>query len=168
MKLRRTAGFTILELTIAMLLSAIVIGITYTVWTLIGKTHHAFVQKNDALALALRVDELVRKDFERSNIVLRDTGGIAFITGGRVTHYEFDTGFVVRKSLRTDSFKVRAVSFRTFFENKLIEHTEEVADSSRIDQLDLSIFVGHREITYHYHKLYSSADLIPIKQYADH
>ncbi|HZX59365.1 MAG TPA: prepilin-type N-terminal cleavage/methylation domain-containing protein [Mucilaginibacter sp.] len=156
----RVKAFTIIELTVAMLISAIAIGITYTIFSIISRSYGSFNKKNEHMAEVSRLDELLRKDFERSELVLKDTSSIAFQSLNKMVRYKFDTAYVVRIGLITDTFKVRTDTVNTLFENEIVNEPALLKEQNRLDQLDLSIALQNEKITYHYHKIYSSTNLI--------
>jgi len=159
----RIRAFTIIEVTIAMLISAIAIGITYTAFLIISHSYSTYDVKNKDMSNVLRLDELLRKDFSRALIVVKDTNGIALRFQLSVVKYKFDTAYVVRISGIADTFKVKVDSVKTLFENTAINETGTDDEQNRIDLLGLSLNLHHRQINYHYHKIYSSADLIKRK-----
>jgi hypothetical protein len=118
------------------------------------------------MATVLKLDELLREDFERSRIVLKDTGGIAIHYPERVIKYRFDTAYVLRVSTKTDTFKVKADTAHTAFEGGEVVEMRIDTERNRIDQLDLPLRLEKEKFTYHYHKAYSSADLIHRKSHA--
>src|SRR4051812_28675357 len=103
---KRARAFTIIEVTIAMLISAIVIGISYTVYSIISRSYNSFNHKNEAMAVVVRLDELLQKDFDRSAYISKDTTGITFQGSNNVVNYNFNPDHIVRTGLVTDTFKV--------------------------------------------------------------
>ena len=49
-------AFTIMEVTIAMLLSAIVIGITYTVFSIVSRSYRSYTNKHEEMNRLLLLD----------------------------------------------------------------------------------------------------------------
>lgn len=170
MKLSRLAAFTIMEITIAMLIAAIAIGITYTVYLTFSKSYQSYTTKHQAIATVLTLDELLRKDFNRAVLIQRDTGGIVVQFADHAVRYSFDTAFIVRTVLavKADTFKVKSDSVAMSFENNTVTGLSPDKEQNRIDQLDISLLLEKEKITYHYRKEYSSADLIHRKSHAVH
>jgi len=160
MSVKRIRAFTIIEVTIAMLISAMVIGITYSIFLIVSRSYQSFNTKNDTMAVVLKLDELLRKDFDRSLAVWKDTSGIEIQYPGNRVRYKFDTAYVVRIGVRTDTFKVKTDTVNISFENQPIDELKIIKEQNRIDQLDVSLLFQKGKITYHYHKVYSSANLI--------
>ena len=160
MNRRSIKAFTIIEVTIAMLISAIVIGITYAVFSIINQSYNSFNKKNEHMAVVLQLDKLLRRDFEHAELIIKDTSGIVFHGSDKTVRYKFDTAYVVRIGLITDTFKVKTDTVNTLFESKTINETGASEEQNRLDQLDLFLVLQNEKITYHYHKIYSSANLI--------
>lgn len=165
---KRIPAFTIIEVTIAMLLSALVIGIAYTVFSIVTRSYHSYQEKHQAMAAVLRLDELLQKDFLRAEIILKDTDGIAFKKENQVIKYHFDKGYVLRTGTTIDTLKVQADSITTSFENGRIGSVNNVPEQNRLDQLDMIVMLQKEKIPYYYHKVYSSVNLINRKSDAIH
>lgn len=165
---KRIRAFTIMELTIAMLISAIVIGITYTVYSIVSHSYNSFSGKSEDMALVARLDEWLKKDFDRAEIILKDTAGIVLHKNGELIKYKFDGDNVVRIGLKTDSFKIKNDSVSVLFENKIVSESTTSDEDKRLDEMDIQLLLQNEKITYHYHKVYSSANLIVRKPDAIH
>jgi len=163
MSKNRVKAFTIIEVTITMLISAIVIGITYSVYSIVSYSYSSFNSKNENMAVVLRLDELLRKDFDRSQCIVKDTSGITFQAAGRLIKYKFDPDYILRIDLITDTFKVKPDTANVFFETKPINEIETSAEQNQIDELNLTLTSQNEKITYHYHKVYSSENLFTRK-----
>jgi hypothetical protein len=159
MNKNKVRAFTIMEVTIAMLISAIVIGITYTIYTIVTKSYNSFNIKNENVAVVLRLDELLKKDFDHAEFILKTSNGISVQNpSGNIT-YQFDPDFVVRAGLITDTFKVKTDSLYTSFENNVIGETGTTDEQNTLDELGFSLILQNEKITYYYHKIYSSVNL---------
>jgi hypothetical protein len=149
-----------MEVTITMLLAAILIGITYTTYTIISKSYLSFTRKNDDMAVVLLVDKLLKKDFSHAEIVLKDSSGVSFKGANRIIKYKFSPDYIVRISGRLDTFKVQTEVIKTAFEQQPAAEFSVIDEESRIDDLELTILLQNEKIPYHYHKQYSSFNLI--------
>jgi prepilin-type N-terminal cleavage/methylation domain-containing protein len=163
---RHIKGFTLMEISVAMLIAAMVIGIAYSASLIINRAYRSYNAKHERMAELLKLDELLRRDFDRSELILKDTGGIAVHYPGHVVKYKFDTAFVLRVTIRTDTFKVKTDSVHALFEGVEAGEMNPDTERNRIDQLDLPLYLEKEKITYHYHKIYSSQDLISRKSNA--
>lgn len=155
----RVRAFTIMELTIAMLISGIVIGITYTAYTIIIKTYTSFHQKNDAMAELVRLDQLLKRDIAHADLLLKSADGISMQSDSVLVTYNFQPTFIVRTSGIIDTFKVVAVDLNTSFENEPVIEFAESPEQNRLDDVSFSLNFQEEKIPYHYHKNYSSLNL---------
>ena len=160
MSAKRISAFTIIEVAIAMLIAALVISMTYSIYLIVGRSYQSFNAKNEEMAILLQLDELLRKDFDRSLAIWKDTTGIAIQYPNHIVRYKFDTAYMVRIGTRTDTFKIKSDTVNTAFENQPVNEYKPLKEQNRIDRLDLSLLFQNKKITYHYHKVYSSANLI--------
>jgi len=156
----KVQAFTIMELTITMLISAIVIAITYTAFSIITRSYHSFESKHKDMATVLRLDKLLQKDFKHAETILKDTDGIALKDSSSTVKYRFSPDYVLRIGITIDTFKVKSDSITTAFENKTITGISTLEEENRLDDLGLNMMLQNEKIPYHYHKLYSSANLI--------
>jgi hypothetical protein len=167
---KRVAAFTIMEITVAMLISALVIAITWTAYLSFSKSYQSYNKKHEDMAVVLTLDEVLRKDFDRAEMIRRDSSGMVVQFADHTIRYAFNTAFVLRTvpAVKTDTFKVKSDSLSMSFESIPVNEVSEDKEKNRIDQLDLSFFLEKEKIPYHYRKTYSSADLIHRKNYAVH
>ena len=143
-----------------MLLSAIVIGITYTVFSIVTRSYHSYNLKHEEMAVVLRLDELLQKDFDRAEIVLKDTDGIVMKNKTRFIKYRFYGDYVLRLGTTADTFKVKNDSVMTSFEGHPVNSIGESVEQNRLDELDIQVTLQKEKIPYYYRKIYSSENLI--------
>ena len=152
-------AFTILEIIIAMLISAILVGMTYTAYTIISKSYLDFIIKNKQMETAIQLDRLLKKDFYSAKKISRDNDGIQLQTDSIPVTYVFNPDFITRTQLITDTFKVRMVTWSTSFESRPLGDIFPQDEQNQLDDLELHIIVQNEKIPYHYHKQYSSVNL---------
>lgn len=143
-----------------MLLAAVVIGITYTAYSIIVRSYLSYKHKNEDMMVLFRVDELLKKDFARADTIWKSDKGIKFKDSTGMVNYEVDSDYIVRTSTIIDTFKVKIVAESLFFENQPLTELSAVEELNRTDELKLVILFQDEQIPYHYHKTYSSANLI--------
>jgi prepilin-type N-terminal cleavage/methylation domain-containing protein len=157
----RIKAFTIMEVTVTMLIAAILMGITYTAFTIINKSYNSFNTKNKDMAELEQLDELLRKDFDRAELILKDQNSILFKRADLTSiKYEFNPNFIIRTSGRTDTFKFKTEELVTLFEGQPVNEPAASEEENRLDELDISLLFGNEKIPYHYYKQYSSVNLI--------
>jgi len=156
----RVKAFTIMEVTVTMLIASIAIAITYSIYNIVVKSYNAYTIKNNDMTVLIRLDELLKNDFGHADIVLKDQNGILFKSADKMVSYEIGPDFVVRTSGIIDTFKVKLKEFNTSFENIPITEIVGSEEQNRIDELQLNLLVEDKIIPYYYHKQYSSVNLI--------
>jgi len=149
-----------MEVVITMLITAIVIGITYSAYSIISQSYLSFQKKNDGLAVLSRVDQLLTKDFSSAVTICKTQNGLFIKNKADSISYEFQPEFIVRTSTVIDTFKVQNGGLNTFFENQPVVEINPVAEQNRIDEMSITVSYENEKIPYHYRKQYSSADLL--------
>lgn len=176
---KRLPAFTIMELTVSMLLSALVISITYTALTLVTRSYQSFSQKNEELAGLVRLDELLKRDFLAASSIYKTESGIALpgaAPDGTQVSYAFGSEAILRRTtLVADTFKVASTAVQLLFEGQEVRQEAEdqtaTADgapleAARIDEFNLELLYKEEKYPYHYDKRYSSENLINRTQHA--
>lgn len=152
---KRLPAFTLMEVTIAMLISAIAISMTYTIYRIVSKSYFDYSVKQDKMADLMSADQLIRTDFFSARQIRKTEGGIDLLLKEGHIVYVFDKERLMRSQfdLKTDTFKIAAQIDRVSFENKEVENGE------RIDQVKITVMAEGHHIPYTYNKQYSSNDL---------
>jgi len=164
-------AFTILEVTITMLIAGIVISIAYTAYGIISKSFLGFKSKNEDMAMIANIDHLLKRDFDRADMILSGNSGIELRQYGKpVIHYEFANAYIVRRSITTDTFKVINRDVKMYFEHqgKSISEDTDATNENRIDELSLMIDYKDEAISCNFYKQYSSANLMQSNAYVIH
>lgn len=160
MKNHRVKAFTILEVTITMLVTVLLIGITYTSYSIMLKSYHSFTDKNEDMAILVNLDHLLKRDFGQADIILKTADGVALKKGDMLTNYIFNPDFVVRIAARTDTFKVQTQELTTTFESIPLTEIQDTEEQNRVDEMGFTLLFQNEKIPYLYHKPYSSENLI--------
>ena len=176
---QRVNAFTIVELSVSMAVSAIVIMMAYTVYTILGKGYKDFNVKNQEFSVLLRADELLKRDFSDANIILLTDRGILIKKNDlNIINYYFNDNEMIRKSTTVDTFKFRASQKDFTFESKAVYKNIEtsktgnaltntfILENYRIDEMKFIIIFRNELIPFSYHKHYSSSDLSNRKTHA--
>lgn len=146
-----------------MLVAAILIGITYSVYSVISKSYISFNRKSEEMAIQLQLDKSLKKDFNQAEIIFKDTRGISFKSAEHAVTYIFEPDYIIRSEFNTDTFKVKAETMNTMFERKTINEVSLDEEQNKLDEFKLVILFKNEKIPYHYYKLYSSVNLIKRK-----
>jgi Tfp pilus assembly protein PilE len=166
MSKQKIKAFTILEVTITMLITALLIAITYTSYSIIVKSYRSFTLKNEAMGVLTSLDHVLKRDFDRADMILKTSDGIILQTDQKIVKYVFNADFVIRESVKMDTFKVQPQEVQTSFESVPITEARDTAEQNRIDELTFTLPYQNEKIPYHYYKTYSSVNLIQRNQNA--
>jgi hypothetical protein len=145
-----------MEVTVAMLLSAIAISICYTAYGLISNYYTAFHQKNQTADELIDLKHAMELDFNKSPVVLKSDSGITLLVDSINIHYIFLDQKILRKlsNKHTDTFKLEHNSLTTSFE------AQQVLAADTIDQLNFNVLVPKKtNIPIQVNKFYSAKDL---------
>lgn len=145
-----------MEVTVAMLLSAICIGICYSAYGIIGNYYSEFRKKNETTDVLLSLRQVLAKDFLKAKLIVKSEDGILLQQDSVSVHYVFGTGQILRKfeGLRADTFKIDWEEKYTSFEGA------EILENSNIDLLKFNVNFDHQaKVPLVFSKHYSAHDL---------
>ncbi|MGV8879432.1 MAG: PulJ/GspJ family protein [Sphingobacteriaceae bacterium] len=174
-KQRQVSAFTMMEVTVSMLVSAIVITVTFTAYRIISNSYEHFSNQSRAFGVLIRLDEWLKKDFLQAEIVLQTRDGIIILKDGAEIRYRFFPGEIIRDGVVSDTFQLAVPAWFGYFEGMAVsglsdsEKAEVVLqdisknEAARIDRLDLTIRFRDENVPYSYHKMYSSHNLMQRK-----
>lgn len=153
---KKLPAFTLMEVTVAMLIAGIAIGITYTAFHIISVTCNNYQKKQDGVASFAILDKLLKQDFDLPGKIEKTGNGLQMQTAAGIVRYEFADNYITREqyALGIDTFKVKPIEVSCFFENN------QVAAGQIIDQIQFKIMLEREPINLIYHKTYSAQDLI--------
>jgi Tfp pilus assembly protein PilE len=167
MSKHRLPAYTIMELTVAMLISAIVIGITYTAFNIVSSSYRNYQVKHNQLSVLIRLDELLEKDFSKAEGIYKEQDGIKILINQQTVTYRFLPGQVIRISTIADTFSVVANDLTFSFERQPLT-AEPATDEelNRADELSFNVLLKEEKFPYHYLKQYSSQNLMNRRSHA--
>ena len=162
-------AYTILEITITMIISAIVISLTYTAFGIVSSSYNQYRKDQDGILELTQLDKLLKKDCTMAKRITTGPDGLIFTEEDKRVVYIFSGAYVTRTSGIIDTFRISTQNFKTEFEQLPTAQREEVQpDSTDIDEISFEIRYKNRAIPYIYHKQYSSEDLMINKPNAIH
>lgn len=157
MKIRRQLkAFTILELTVAMLIAALVTGTSYTAYTLVSRSYKNYDEKNKNLSELLLADKIMKRDFAAANRITADDRAISINKPHGLVKYEFNEDYLIRNQYQTraDTFFISVSHLEISFEN-------QACSSGQIaDYLGFQTNVNGQIVNCGYSKQYSAAELM--------
>ncbi|MBE9668268.1 hypothetical protein [Mucilaginibacter boryungensis] len=149
-----------MEITVAMLITALVIAITYTCYTIVYKSYISYRVRQSKLTEVNQLTQTLTRDMERGEIVIQQQNGILIKGKTEAITYQIQPEYVLRLKGATDTFKVNATDFTGFFEGQPLARQNESEEQNRLDEISFTIIFGDDKIPYHYFKSYSSQNLI--------
>ena len=172
-------AFTIMEVTIAMIVAGIVVMMSYTVFTIMGKSYLDFSKKNEGIASLLLFDRLLKRDFSNAQLIVLASDALLVKKDSSNIIYYFGDGEIIRRSAAVaDTFKLAVVYKEFAFEGSPVESGTNLAyamtangssppiQKSIVDELNLRLQYQSQTFEYTYQKHYSSTNLIERKAYA--
>lgn len=156
----RIPAFTIMELTVAMLISAIVIGLMYSAYAIISKSYLSFVDRNNNASTLAFLDRRLSRDIDKAEFIWRDSNTVTMRSNKDTVIYRFQADRVIRQKLLADTFKVNTDGLSTSFESVPVDGNQSNTGEKKIDDLLIVLLAEGQKIPYHYHKTYSSVNLL--------
>jgi prepilin-type N-terminal cleavage/methylation domain-containing protein len=136
-------AFTLMEVTVAMLISAICITICYSAYALIANYYAVFQEKNEKADAVMGLKQVLEKDFLRAQLILKTDSGLTVNLDSAVVVYSFKEGKVLRglQGLHTDTFRVAAAQPSFSFEQK------PIIEPDTVDQVSLKVRLDKSQTT---------------------
>jgi hypothetical protein len=156
----RIPAFTIMELTVAMLISAIVIGLMYSAYAIISKSYLSFVDRNNKASTLAFLDCRLSRDIDKAEFIWRDSNTVTMRSNKDTVIYRFQADRVIRQKLLADTVKVNTDGLSTSFESVSVDGNQSNTGEKKIDDLQIVLLAEGQKIPYHYHKTYSSVNLL--------
>jgi len=155
---RRLKAFTLTEMIVVMLLTAVVIGMAYAVFQIISKSYTSFNLKNEKVNDAERLEHWLARDLQRADACLNEEDGLKLLIGVDTVSYTFKDSVVTRTSLRIDSFRVNTGKLAMMFDGQMLDTKPEQS----VDQVSFELTLEKQKIPEVFYKLYSAEQLIHI------
>jgi hypothetical protein len=149
-------AYTLMEVTLAMLLSAICITVCYTAYGLIGNYYKTFGRKNESTDIVLSLRHVLDRDFLNGKYIVRGAEGIEIISDSTKISYKFSGGYITREinTPHIDTFKVTPSHFVSFFEGR------EAMPADTLDEIRFTVRLDSAvTVPLGFHKKYSAHDL---------
>jgi type II secretory pathway pseudopilin PulG len=160
MKRGRLPAFTILELVLAMLITGLLIGMAFSVVTMIIGIHRDFNEKNEAMAKVLLLDRLLKKDFRQAKVIQMKGEQILFVRAADTVIYQMTAVEVLRKQQAlTDTLAIKVNDLRLYFDKHEVINYSDGTEEKMIDGLGFRLLLKTKELQFNYQKMYSAQDL---------
>ncbi len=148
-------AYTLLEVTIAMLLAAITIGICYTAFTLMNQYYADIKNRKDQVGEILLLQKLLRNDIEQATVIKKLADGIYISYDTVNISYHFSADFIARDyhQIKTDTIKIATAALGLKFENR------EVSNDELLDEIIFTCNQKGKSFPMHFKKTYSATNL---------
>ncbi|TKC12046.1 hypothetical protein FA048_00050 [Pedobacter polaris] len=154
--MQKISAYTLMEVTVAMLLSALTITICYSAYGIITSYFKSFQDKNALADEVLALRHTLDRDSEKSNYMLKTDEGFEFLQDSSIIIYSFTDQHILRRlsEVHTDTFKLQAVELQRFFES------QEIVAADTIDQISFKlVLTKDHTVSIQVNKYYSAAAL---------
>lgn len=152
---KKVPAFTLIEVTIAMLIAAIAISITYTAYGIISGLYSRYTLSQQKISNLVLADKLLKQDFLSAKSAERLDDGLVLNFEDGVIAYTVEPHILIRNqfTLRIDTFKLELNDIDYSFEG------QSVVTGDKVDRLTFSVAADGGAIPFTYSKLYSANDL---------
>ncbi len=126
---KQLKGFTILEALISLILISIIIGLTYSLFNLIGKQMSLFEKENTQVLQYNLFNATIKSDINKATDfnIFNNELELEFYNKNTIT-YSVKNNHVLRlKSFKTDTFKVQVIGFK-FLENSTLKNSNQTLE----------------------------------------
>ncbi|WP_443946642.1 hypothetical protein ACJVDH_05935 [Pedobacter sp. AW1-32] len=156
MQNNRITAYTLMEITIAMLLSAICMVICYSAYDLISAYYRNFRDKNEANDAVFGLKHAMIHDLSKGKYLIRTAQGFEVLNKDTTITYQFNEEYILRDlgEQHTDTFFLKTTNLQFHFEQK------EVSEMDTVDQVDFSVQLdSNTRVPMRMTKRYSAQDL---------
>ncbi len=154
-----------LELTVALMLTGIVVLMAYSAYSVVQRQWVQFETSRKNMLDVAMLDMALHRDLSNSRETLKTTAGITCrFPDGRFVHYVFSGNEILRNAtIRTDTFRIvtENVSFR-------FKNTEQYIPGKPLDAITFRGKLQEEWLPFAYAKLYGAAQLIKWEETAEH
>jgi Tfp pilus assembly protein PilE len=163
--MKRFKAFTILELTVVMLLTTIVAGISYGAYHIVTHQFQQYKTTNETLTDTALLDALLKRDFAQAEQIVRSENGIVAVYKNQHTTYNFGNEYIIRSfAERVDTFNISVATTPVTNWQKKAQHLP----GNLIDELSFSGNTLKLELPFHYLKKYGTNVLMKLEQNSEH
>lgn len=149
-------AYTILEVTISMLISALLIGITYSAYQVVSSSYKGYLQNQRKIQSLLAVDFVFKQDVLSADLIVKSDEQLKFLVKEGFITYEFADSVIIRSNSvqvrDTFQLKIDSVSFGTA--------GSKIDEEEIIDRISITGKSGGKRIVLDYSKKYSADQFI--------
>jgi prepilin-type N-terminal cleavage/methylation domain-containing protein len=154
-------AFTLIELLICMILSAIIIGMGYAAYRESYKRFLAYSGMKKNIVDAIRVNSVLNNDFCQAERVYYNSGNILFNNKNKpAIEYEFTSATIIRKVYnQADTFHFSAINTLPVYVDN-----DAIATEGLIKAFSFETEMYKQTLPFYYSKTYSAETIINLSQ----
>lgn len=154
-------AFTLMELLVAMLISSIVISISYISYDIIYKQYFSYKENNQSITQTALINSLINRDiFEAEFMQANDKEIVLTYRNKSALYYIFDTPYLIRKTETSkDTFELDIENIHFKFQGE-----ERQMKYSLIDEFYFEAPFLEKKEYFRYKKLYGADVLMTAEQ----
>lgn len=146
-------AFTVMEFTVAMIITSVIIGMGYQSWTTLSHQSGRLGNTTQNTLSIHAIDYLLRKDFIESTQIEYSFDELVIHRPTYDIKYIFHTDMIIRYGILPDTFNVKSTKLEKFHQGNLI-------DEGILDDLVITIELSELQIPLTYRKEYSVEERI--------
>ncbi|MGK4568999.1 PulJ/GspJ family protein [Flavobacterium sp. 3HN19-14] len=154
-----TSAFSVLEAVVSMVISAIIIGLVFLIFSIISERMQDYRQQNETISDLNRLAYCLNKDvFENSRIEIQDSTIIFYSYSGNATRYQLRDRYMLKdrgEFSDTFHFPVRSLRLDTI-------HNKKMTSAFQRLRLGIELNSGSRELKF-FRKIYANELIETIK-----
>jgi prepilin-type N-terminal cleavage/methylation domain-containing protein len=150
--MNKVKGYTVIEMLVVMLISAISIGVTYTTYRIFARQYLTYKHNSEDIAQYVLLDRLLSTDFLKSDKVLKTGDGLLIQLKLREVRYEFGEEYILRRDQSlVDTFKIQPTGVSYWWDGQ-----EQHVPDRLVDQLKFESTYKEEKLDYVFLKKYGA------------
>lgn len=133
----RIKGFTLIELTVAMLISGFAVAAALSAYLTIESYYYRLKDRNESVTEILLFQNVIKQDLRNADIIQYNNNKLIFTeTNSNTIKYIFNDYEVLRNKIGTDTFKVEAELLKVYtddYNEKLVTGADIIILSEKIE-----------------------------------
>ncbi len=151
---KKIKAFTLIELIVVLLLTSLVITITFYTFQVAKNYYLHFDKKENQVTALIRFNAVLQSDFTKSQYAEGNSKVVTCYFEKKQISYRFMNEYIIREQVGVrDTFYCQASHLKYFFENAILMSDQRVID-------EFQFFDDQAQINYHFKKVYATADLM--------
>lgn len=151
--IKKVKAFTIIELVVVMILTAIIVGIVYSAYSIVGNQYYVYKKTGTQNSQVALLSMLLNKDFTSSHFIKYGNDELFFYSKeDNFIHYVFEENYITRNSNSvTDTFPINPLNIQMKFLQEL-----QLVHNSLVDELYFEAVIFNQQQLFHFKKQYAA------------